>query len=80
MTEEENKIGAPEEDRAGENSTPDAAASDRRLVCYFALFMALVFVVNAMETGSYRTPWPVAILCSAGALFLCFRLRGPRKA
>jgi hypothetical protein len=33
-----------------------------RAASYFVLFIAGVFVVNAMETGSYRTPWPVAIV------------------
>ena len=28
---------------------------------YVVLFIAAVFVINAMETGSYRTPWPVAL-------------------
>ena len=33
-----------------------------RQASYVVLFIAAVFVVNAMETGSYRTPWPVAIV------------------
>jgi len=37
-------------------------AGDIRKAGYFFLFLAAVFVVNAMETGSYRTPWPVAIV------------------
>ena len=32
-----------------------------REASYVVLFIAAVFVINAMETGSYRTPWPVAI-------------------
>jgi hypothetical protein len=32
-----------------------------REVSYMVLFIAAVFVINAMETGSYRTPWPVAV-------------------
>ncbi|UCD66143.1 MAG: hypothetical protein JSW69_00490 [Deltaproteobacteria bacterium] len=33
-----------------------------REASYVVLFIAAVFVINAMETGSYRTPWPVAIV------------------
>lgn len=35
-----------------------------RETSYGVLFIAAVFVINAMETGSYRTPWPVAIVVS----------------
>ena len=40
------------------------SAADFRNAAYVVLFIAAVFVVNAMETGSYRTPWPVAIIVS----------------
>lgn len=33
-----------------------------RQLSYMVLFIAAVFVISAMETGSYRTPWPVAII------------------
>jgi protein-S-isoprenylcysteine O-methyltransferase Ste14 len=33
-----------------------------REASYVVLFIAAVFIINAMETGSYRTPWPVAIV------------------
>jgi len=33
-----------------------------REASYFVLFIGAVFITNAMETGSYRTPWPVAIV------------------
>src|SRR5210317_1416403 len=39
-----------------------ASPESFRAASYFVLFIAGVFVVNAMETGSYRTPWPVAIV------------------
>lgn len=52
---------------------------DSRLICHFLLIIALIFVVTAMEDGSYRTPWPFAILVLAGALGLCFRLRGKKR-
>jgi len=32
-----------------------------REVSYMVLFIAAVFSINAMETGSYRTPWLVAV-------------------
>jgi hypothetical protein len=35
-----------------------ASPESFRAASYFVLFI----VVNAMETGSYRTPWPVAIV------------------
>lgn len=37
-------------------------AGNYREASYVVLFIAAVFVINAMETGSYRTPWPVAIV------------------
>jgi multidrug efflux pump subunit AcrB len=44
---------------AEESQTSSASL---RQASYIVLFIAAVFVVNAMETGSYRTPWPVAII------------------
>ncbi len=41
-----------------------AAYKGYRETSYGVLFIAAVFVINAMETGSYRTPWPVAIVVS----------------
>ena len=41
-----------------------------REASYVVLFIAAVFVINAMETGSYRTPWPVAIITSLAGLGL----------
>jgi hypothetical protein len=41
-----------------------------REASYVVLFIAAVFVVNAMETGSYRTPWPVAIVTTLAGLGL----------
>lgn len=43
---------------------PQAAPGNFREASYVVLFIAAVFVINAMETGSYRTPWPVAIITS----------------
>ena len=40
------------------------SAGDIRYAAYFILVIAAIFVINAMEAGSYRTPWPVALLVS----------------
>lgn len=41
-----------------------------REISYVVLFIAAVFIINAMETGSYRTPWPVAIVTALAGLGL----------
>ena len=41
-----------------------------REASYIVLFMAAVFTINAMETGSYRTPWPAAIITTLTGLGL----------
>jgi hypothetical protein len=43
---------------------PQAKSNNFREASYVVLFIAAVFVINAMETGSYRTPWPVAIVAT----------------
>jgi hypothetical protein len=53
-----------------------------REASYVVLFIAAVFVVNAMETGSYRTPWPVAIgmtLAGLGLFSYSWYLRSQAK-
>ena len=45
-----------------EQSEKPSTVADLRNASYFVLMIAAVFVINAMETGSYRTPWPVAIV------------------
>jgi hypothetical protein len=52
----------PDEQSAAEEQK--AAYKGYRETSYGILFIAAVFVINAMETGSYRTPWPVAIVVS----------------
>ena len=61
------------DDSATEESMPDeqsaaeeqkAAYKGYRATSYGILFIGAVFVINAMETGSYRTPWPIAIAVS----------------
>ena len=54
----EAKTGNPDRGHADE---PHAAHGSCRTASYVVLFIAAVFLINAMETGSYRTPWPVAL-------------------
>ena len=61
---ENNKIRQEDEGR------PGLSSADLRNAAYFVLFIAAVFVINAMETGSYRTPWPVAIIASLAGIVL----------
>lgn len=67
-TEDNSKI----QQKSGEESEPEEPTVTRgkksltksnnlREVSYMVLFIAAVFLINAMETGSYRTPWPVAV-------------------
>jgi hypothetical protein len=61
------EISATEESMPDEQSAAEeqkAAYKGYRETSYGILFIAAVFVINAMETGSYRTPWPVAIVVS----------------
>jgi len=48
----------------GHEKTPRTSSGNYREFSYMVLFIAAVFLINAMETGSYRTPWPVAIITS----------------
>ena len=52
-----------------EDKKPTYSANFRE-ASYFVLFVGAVFVINAMETGSYRTPWPVAIITTLAGLGL----------
>ena len=53
-----------------EDKKPTHSANNFREVSYFVMFIGAVFVINAMETGSYRTPWPVAIITTLAGLGL----------
>ena len=44
-----------EENNENEKKKPVSAA-DLRYAAWFVLVIAAIFIVNAMETGSYRTP------------------------
>ena len=52
----------------GLEEDPRTISGKFREASYVVLFIAAVFVVNAMETGSYRTPWPVALITALGGL------------
>jgi len=80
MAEEESRKSMERENLPEEPQSKPDAADDRRLICQFVLIVALIFVVPAMEKGSYRTPWPVAILVSVLALALCAWLRARNKS
>jgi hypothetical protein len=41
-----------------------------REISYVILFIGAVFVINAMETESYRITWPVAIITTLAGLGL----------
>ena len=64
--ETEEPEAAPESGDADEE-TP---AGSLREGSYIVLFIAAVFIISAMETGSYRTPWPVAIVTLLAGLGL----------
>lgn len=56
--------------KSGDKESPQENSARFREASYVVLFIAAVFVVNAMETGSYRTPWPVAIITTITGLGL----------
>ncbi len=74
MTETDHENPQPDEDQEMVSETikndsscqqpaeSQSSAGNFREAGYVVLFIAAVFVINAMETGSYRTPWPVAIV------------------
>ena len=57
-------------DEAGFAQDTGTTSGKFREASYVVLFIAAIFVVNAMETGSYRTPWPVAIVAALAGLGL----------
>lgn len=72
-TEIENKPGeeaAPGNHTKDHEEEPQTTPGKFREASYVVLFIAAVFVINAMETGSYRTPWPVAIVTLLAGLGL----------
>ena len=69
MTEPTNEdiINTASQENQEENNQLTGSETFRE-ISYVVLFIGAVFIINAMETGSYRTPWPVAILTSLAGL------------
>ena len=65
---EETASSLPEE--KPEEEKEQMSSGSFREISYVVLFIAAVFIINAMETGSYRTPWPVAIVTALAGLGL----------
>lgn len=65
----ENHSGIGSETRV-ERDEPPRSSGDIRQASYFVLTIGAVFVINALESGSYRTPWPVAIVVTGAGLAL----------
>ena len=59
---------ATEENPEDENQ--QMSSGNFREISYVVLFIGAVFIINAMETGSYRTPWPVAIITTLAGIGL----------
>ena len=53
-----------------EEENQQMSSGNFREISYVVLFIGAVFVINAMETGSYRTPWPVAIITTLAGIGL----------
>ena len=53
-----------------EEENQQMGSGNFREASYVILFIGAVFIINAMETGSYRTPWPVAIIITLAGLGL----------
>ena len=64
----ENTVGLHRTKPEEQNRKDDSA--NIREISYVVLFFAAVFIVSAMETGSYRTPWPVAIITALAGIVL----------
>ena len=68
QTAEDMQNNAPQE--SPEEADKQMLSKNFREASYVVLFIAAVFVINAMETGSYRTPWPLAIITTLAGLGL----------
>ena len=71
MIEQDNKettVGQHHSDPEKQSRKDDSA--NIREISFVVLFFAAVFIVSAMETGSYRTPWPVAIITALAGIVL----------
>ena len=68
QTAEDMQNNAPQE--SPEEADKQMLSAKFREAGYVVLFIAAVFIINAMETGSYRTPWPLAIITTLAGLGL----------
>ena len=68
QTAEDMQNNAPQE--SPEEADKQMLSAKFRVAGCVVLFIAAVFIINAMETGSYRTPWPVAIITTLAGLGL----------
>ena len=59
---------ASQEDQKENNRKLDSEIF--RQISYVIIFIGTIFIINAMETGSYRTPWPVAVLTALAGVGL----------
>lgn len=78
----EKGLGLPlgKEKPAAEQQGKRATAADIRKASFFVLTLAAIFLINAMETGSYRTPWSVALVVSlAGVALLAYSFVQARR-
>ncbi len=53
-----------------EKENQQMSSGNFREISYVVLFIGAIFIINAMETGSYRTPWPVAIITTLAGIGL----------
>ena len=67
-TKEDIQNSVTEENPEEENQ--QMSSGNFREISYVILFIGAVFIINAMETGSYRTPWPVAIITTLAGIGL----------
>ena len=68
QTAEDMQNNAPQE--SPEEADKQMLSAKFREAGCVVLFIAAVFIINAMETGSYRTPWPLAIITTLAGLGL----------
>jgi len=73
----ENMVGQHHTDPEAQNRKDDSA--NIREISYAVMFIGAVFIISAMETGSYRTPWPVAIITTLAGIVLFGYYRSLKK-
>ena len=80
MIEQEKKENTVEKHRTEpEKQSRKEDSANIREISYAVMFFGTVFIVSAMETGSYRTPWPVAIITTLAGIVLYGYYRSLKK-